>query len=147
MTMNTRCFCSMAFALSILLSTRNASAQNSSLSPMLALDNNVTKQLAELTASDGTASFYFGYGTAVSGNTAVVGALNASFSQLDQGAAYVFVKPIGGWTNTTQVAELIASDAASSSLLGYSAAISGNTIVVGAPDHGAVYVYVKPKRG
>jgi hypothetical protein len=147
MALNARCLYSIAFVLSTLLSFTNASGQTLGPSPRFGLNLNPIKQLAELTASDGTANFYFGYGAAVSGNTAVVGAVNASISHLDQGAADVFVKPISGWTNTTQTAELIASDAASGSLFGYSVAISGNTIVAGAPDRNVVYVFVKPKSG
>ena len=45
------------------------------------------------------------------------------------GAAYVFVKPAGGWANGTQTAKLTASDGFG---LG-SVAISGDTIVAGAP--------------
>lgn len=54
-----------------------------------------------------------------------------------------------------QLAELTASDAAGNDELGYSVAISGNTIAVGAPyetigtnEHqGAVYVFTKPASG
>jgi uncharacterized protein (DUF2345 family) len=67
------------------------------------------------------------------------------------GGAFVFIKPPGGWTDMTQTAELLASDGATNDALGASVAISGNTIVVGAPDKGlatgAVYVYPKPATG
>ena len=53
-----------------------------------------------------------------------------------QGAAYVFVIPTGGWTSTgNQTAELTMNDGVASDGLGWSVAISGNTIVAGAPSH------------
>ena len=73
-----------------------------------------------------------------------------------QGAAYVFVMPTTGpWVSTTQTAELTASDGQSGDELGYSVAISGNTIVAGAPSRqvggndgqGAAYEYTEPSSG
>lgn len=87
----------------------------------------------------------FGYPVAISDNTIVVGA--------DAGAAaYVFVKPSGGWANTTETAKLIASDGAGSDCFACSLAIHGGSIVVGAPAHGfgyggAAYVFVEPPGG
>ena len=49
-----------------------------------------------------------------------------------------------------QQAELSASDGATFDVLGWSAAVSGNTIVVGAPLHeneGAAYVFTMPSSG
>jgi hypothetical protein len=147
MTLNTRCLYSIAFILSTLVSFPIASGRTLGSSPMFGLNKNPITQLAELSAWDGTANFHFANSASFSGSTAVVGAPNASISQPQQGAAYVFVKPISGWTNATQTAELIASDAAGGDQFGYSVAISGNTIVVGAFRLGAVYVFVKPKSG
>ncbi len=79
---------------------------------------------------------------AASGNTVVVGDVNA-------GAVYVFVKPSTGWQNATQVATLTPSVPAV--YFGDAVAVSGNTIVVGAPfansDAGAAFVYVEPAGG
>jgi hypothetical protein len=105
-------------------------------------------QLAQLTASDGQPLDAFGESVSISGNTIVVGSFGA-------GAAYVFVKPQNGWTDMTQVAKLTASDGNSQDQFGISAAINGNTIVVGAPCatvngnscQGAGYVFVKPSSG
>jgi hypothetical protein len=109
---------------------------------------------AKLTASDGAEDDFFGFSVAVSGNTVVVGAPFADIgANTDQGAAYVFVKPSGGWTTTsTFTAKLTASDGATFDLFGWSVAISGDTVVVGAPlaeigantNQGAAYVFVKP---
>jgi FG-GAP repeat len=110
--------------------------------------------LAELTASDGVSLDNLGDSVAVSGDTIVAGAPYHTVTQHFQGAAYVYVKPSGGWSNMTQVAELTASDAAADDLFGWSVAISGKTIVVGAPQNlgggclqGKAYVFVKPATG
>jgi len=108
-------------------------------------------QLAKLTASDGANADHFGYSISVSGDgsTVVAGAYYNFFSR---GAAYIYVKPGGGWvTTSTFTAKLTASDAGNGDYLGYSVSISsdGSTVVAGAPhepnstQRGAVYVYVK----
>src|SRR5262249_12543250 len=73
------------------------------------------------------------------------------------GAAYVFNQPGDGWRNMKQAAAtLVPSDPASTCFFGASVGISGNTIVVGAPQNGyycyatgpgAAYVYVEPPGG
>jgi hypothetical protein len=112
-------------------------------------------QQAELTARDGAAHDLFGR-VAVSGNTIVVGApYHLVGSYAAQGAVYVFVRPASGWANATQTAELTASDGAAQDRLGTSVAVSGNTVVAGAPYHtvgpnnnqGAAYVFVMPPSG
>ena len=104
---------------------------------------------AELTASDGLAGDSLGSSVAISGQTIVAGAPQCTLGRnRNQGAAYVFVQPAGGWTNMTQNAKLTASDGVQFSGLGASAAIAGPTIVLGAPlQAGAVYVYAQPPGG
>jgi hypothetical protein len=112
---------------------------------------------AKLTASDGAGGDRFGSSVAVSGDTVVVGAPRADIGVPadNRGAAYVFVKPSGGWSNMTETAKLTASDGAVDDQFGYSVAISGDTVVVGAPlaeigsntNQGAAYVFVKPSAG
>jgi hypothetical protein len=110
---------------------------------------------AKLTASDGLAADQLGFSVAISGDTIVAGAPTDDVGvNLDQGSAYVFVKPAGAWANATQVAKLVASDGAANDQFGFSVAISGNTIVVGArlddtvaADRGSAYVFVKPGAG
>jgi hypothetical protein len=113
------------------------------------------QQIAKLTASDGQTEAAAGWSVAISGNTIVVGSPYATLDQQSQGLAYVFVKPASGWADMTENAELKASDAAIEDNFGKSVAISGNTIVVGAPEHsvgqatdqGRVYVFVEPQGG
>jgi hypothetical protein len=104
---------------------------------------------AELTASDAAANDYFGQAVAIDGSTVVVGSPGAS------GAAYVFSEPAGGWATATQTAKLTASDGAAGDNFGSSVAVSGSTVVAGAPNHkvgsnnaqGAAYVFSEPAGG
>jgi hypothetical protein len=113
-------------------------------------------QTAKLTASDGSADDRFGSSVAISGGTIVVGAPDATVGgNANQGAGYVFVKPASGWANATQTGKLTASDGAAGDGFGSSVAISGNTVVAGAPGatvnsnflQGAAYVFVTPGSG
>jgi hypothetical protein len=111
-------------------------------------------QAAELTASNGESTDRLGSAIAISGQTVVAGApLHAVKSSAKQGAAYVFVMPPTGWSGSlAQTAELTADDGAEQDRLGESVAVSGDTSVVGAPEHevgkdpeqGAVYVFEEP---
>jgi hypothetical protein len=113
-------------------------------------------QAAKLTASDGAAGDSLGTAVAISGDTIAVGTWNATVgNNARQGAVYVFVKPNGGWASGHEVAKLTASDGAAFDNLGWSVAISGDTILAGAPgaaigantQQGAAYVFVKPNGG
>jgi hypothetical protein len=128
-------------------------------------------QQAYLKASNTGATDIFGYAVAVSGDTIVVGAIGedsnatginvnqANNSAGDSGAAYVFVRSGTTWT---QQAYLKASNTGGSDNFGRSVAVSGDTVVVGAPNEdsnatgvngdqannsasesGAAYVYVR----
>jgi hypothetical protein len=109
-------------------------------------------ETAKLVASDGQAGDLFGDSASVSGDTIVIGAPGNTSSE---GAAYVFVKPPSGWVSTAQTAKLTASTPAPSDSLGFSAAISGDTVVAGAPNvsgpngpsEGALYVFSRPLTG
>ncbi len=107
---------------------------------------------AELTVSGGAANQYFGSAVATNGSAVVAGAPGANSYA---GAAYVFVEPAGGWSNMTETAQLTASAGLANDLLGWSVAMSGNTIVAGASHAqigsntwaGALYMYVMPAGG
>jgi len=116
-------------------------------------------ETAELTAGDGNAGAQFGcsVGIDIDGLTIAVGALGQGTDSLyQQGSAYVYVMPDGGWTTTsTATAELTASDGAIRDQFGTSVSINQDTVVVGAPSamigsnagQGAAYVYVEPSDG
>ncbi len=117
-----------------------STAQADGRSPGVAAHRAQTvSSLGELIASDAWSGDDFGWSVAVSGSTAVVG---APYANSYAGAAYVFTDSGGSWT---QEAELTASDGASGDEFGWSVAISGSTVVVGAPNHyfgiGAAYVF------
>jgi hypothetical protein len=128
-------------------------------------------QQAYIKASNTGASDSFGRAVAVSGDTMVIGAYledsdttgingdQTNAGALRAGAAYVFVR---NGTNWVQQAYLKASNTESTDNFGTSVAISGNTIVIGAPgedsnalgvngdqtnngrvDSGAAYVFVR----
>ena len=90
---------------------------------------------------------------AVSGGTVVVGnPFQLVGVNPEQGAAFVFEKPAGGWKDTsTPNAELTASDGNIQDELGTSVAVSGGTVVAGAPqaalgsnfNQGAAYVFAQ----
>ena len=88
--------------------------------------------MTKLTASDAADDDYFGDSVAISGDTVVVGAYGKTARAADRGAAYVFERNQGGADNWGQVKKLTASDAADDDYFGYSVAISGDTVVVGA---------------
>jgi hypothetical protein len=117
-------------------------------------------QTAELSAGDPSnpnGGEYFGWSVGISGPTIVVGAYQqkGGGGYAAPGAAYVFTMPPGGWVNATQTAELTASDPNGDEDLGWSVAVSGDTVVVGAPNRevgssggqGTAYVYVMPTTG
>jgi FG-GAP repeat protein len=111
-------------------------------------------QVAKLAPSDGGEGF--GTAVAIAGNVIVVGAANASNlfqPESGPGAAYVFVKPSGGWTDMTETAKLTASDGQPGDAFGYSVSISDATVAVGAifaadssgnSFAGKAYVFARP---
>jgi hypothetical protein len=110
-------------------------------------------QTAQL--SDGTASYADGFGTSIgiAGKTIVVGtpaAIVIKTGKSYRGAAYVFNEPAEGWQTTTKPnLELLNSDWTSNDGFGSSVAMSGSTIVVGAPlgpngsDNGEAYIFAQ----
>ena len=107
-------------------------------------------QTAKLVASDGQANQYFGTSVSVSGGVIVVGSPYATVGNTkEQGAAYVYVEPAAGWSNTTQTAKLAASDGQQYDDLGQSVSISGQAVAAGAfgQGAGAVYVFVESAGG
>ena len=95
----------------------------------------------------------YGFSVAVQGDTASVGAVGAHEGV---GAAYLYVKPQGGWKSTaTFRARLSAPIASGVSGLSQGISMSGKTIALGAPGttvgsnqgQGAVLVYIKPDAG
>ncbi len=117
-------------------------------------------QAAKLLAADGAAKAFFGADVAISGDgsTIVATAPGATIAgRAEQGAAYVFVRPAGGWAGAAQAAKLTASDGTTEDELGaffggIGVSNDGSTVVVGAPyatvaghsGQGAAYVFARP---
>ncbi|HXW35920.1 MAG TPA: hypothetical protein VEJ87_15200 [Acidimicrobiales bacterium] len=134
--------------------TASGRAQSSSGAVSLhASPNVIGSQLAEFFPDPlGAAFSQFGFSVAISGNTALVGDPYYPNGEIGDscactGEALVFTKSRRGWTETDQ---LIGSDSAAGDDFGFSVAISGGMLIVGAPHHqvgtnaaqGAAYVYV-----
>ena len=91
-------------------------------------------------------SVFFGVSVAASGDTAVVGAMYAQGVNGTPGAAYVFVRDGDVWV---QQAKLFDADLVGNAFFGHTVAISGDTLIVGAPSGptqngpGVAYVYVR----
>ena len=119
-------------------------------------DGSTWTETVELTASDPLPLAFFGSAVAIDADTIVVGAPNADnpgpFAQ-GPGAAYVFERNLGIWTET---AKLTASDAADRDFFGGAVDVDGSTIAVGADNHGssglvfgtgAAYLFEDPGTG
>ncbi len=135
----------------------------------------VIAQQARLQGSNTESGDQFGIAVSISGDTLVVGAKDEESnavgvngngddnSALSSGAAYVFVRNGVSWT---QQAYLKASNAEETDYFGWSVAISGDTVVIGAPwedsnattvngdesnndapRSGAAYVFVRDSNG
>ena len=112
------------------------------------IDPTFTQQ-QNLKASDAVTNDLFGHSVAISGETVVIGAwLHDGAGGFQSGSAYVFVRSGGVWTEQQK---LEASDGSAQDTFGFSVAISGETIVVGAhnnhgaagSDQGSAYVFVR----
>jgi len=103
--------------------------------------------------TDGARGDSFGAAIAIDGNRAVVGVPGDSLGpDWLHGSAYVFVRQPGGWVIE---AKLVASDAGNRDFFGLAVAISGDTVLVGAPYQtvddmpfrGSAYVYTRGAGG
>ena len=106
-------------------------------------------EVAELTASDGTADDYFGYSVSLAGDLTLLGAFGDDGLS---GSAYVFERQgDGSWL---EVDKLTASDGAADDWFGRSVSLSGDRALVGArydddlgEDSGSAYVFERQRDG
>ena len=109
----------------------------------------------KLLATDGAGGDRFGWSVAISGDAVAVGAYADDHQGADSGSAYVFEKPVAGWSETVdQSAKLVASDGELFDYFGNSVAVSGDTVIVGAyydddkgSASGSAYAFEKPEGG
>jgi hypothetical protein len=118
------------------------SALNAGAAYVFVRSGGVWTQEAYLKASNTQAGDHFGSAVAISGDTIVVtatsedsnatgvGGTQSDNSATDSGAAYVFIRSGGVWS---QEAYLKASNTETNDYFGYSVSISGDTIVMQAP--------------
>ena len=100
-----------------------------------------------LTTRDADASDLFGYSVAIDGDLAVVGAYQNETPSVASGAAHVFQRSGASWFEVRP--RIAANDIASGDQFGFSVAIDGNRMVIGAPGEddegdgaGAAYTFV-----
>ncbi|QPB82040.1 hypothetical protein CWC22_003055 [Pseudoalteromonas rubra] len=98
----------------------------------------------KLTSPDGAADDRFGRGVALSGDTAIISAMNHDAQGKDTGALYVYKKRADGWHYSSKV---VANNAQPGDQLGWNVGLSDGKAVIATPHHdangkesGAVYV-------
>jgi FG-GAP repeat protein len=102
----------------------------------------------KLLASDGGAADQLGSAVSVFGDTVALGASGADGPAADAGAAYVFVRAAGVWSEQQKVA---GRDPADGDQLGFAVAVSADILFAGAPladapgglDAGRAYAFVR----
>jgi hypothetical protein len=93
---------------------------------------------------------HFAYSASASGDIVVVGAYGDGDNGYNAGAAYIFYRDAGGADNWGQVKKITANDGEALDYFGYSVAICGDTVVVGAyedDDKGAAYIFKQDEGG
>jgi sarcosine oxidase delta subunit len=107
-------------------------------------DDDTWSEQWKLTADDAASGDWFGHSVSISGDTVIVGAYQESGGT---GSAYIFVRDNNTWS---QEAKLIASDAGSLDLFGFSVSVSGDTAIVSShgdddrgDSSGSAYVFVR----
>lgn len=103
-------------------------------------------QQTKLTATDAGADDFFGAAVSISGLTVAIGApYDTGASGFEEGSAYVFVYSAPNWIQQQKV---VANDVSPNDSFGISVALSGDRLVVGAPNDdsplsnaGSMYVF------
>lgn len=107
------------------------------------------KQQTKITAEDGSEGDVFGISAAISGDTILVGADLNEEKGFNAGAAYVFTRSKGVWTQQTK---LTANDGAEGDIFGVRVALEDNTALISARrdddsimgvDSGSAYIFTR----
>jgi len=111
-------------------------------------------QVKKIVASDAQAKDSFGYQVDVAGDVIIAGAFGDDSFGTNSGAAYIFERNFNGTNNWGQVKKIMDSDPKNNAYFGYSVAVEGNVIVVGARQDdsiedyaGAAYVFERSTDG
>ncbi len=123
----------------------NGAATSSGAIYVYLWETGVWTEQAKLFAADGTSVNTFGFDVALEGDTLLAGAPHSWDQGVQTGAAHVFVREAGNWT---EQAKLLATGGNKDDRFGYAVALSGDTALVGATleddgltDAGAVHVF------
>ncbi len=105
------------------------------------------RQQAKLTAIDGAPNDTFGGNVVLSGDTIVIGAMRDDDKGENSGSAHVYMRSKNVWSHQTKIT---AADGAKDDAFGQSLALSGDTVIIGAPrdddngkDTGSAYVFTR----
>ncbi|QDV05808.1 hypothetical protein Poly30_13110 [Planctomycetes bacterium Poly30] len=105
----------------------------------------------KLTGSDSQNLFHFGHCVSLDGDTALIGVMRDNFAGPETGAAFLFERVGGVWTETVK---LTASDAAAQDRFGRSCDLKNGIAILGAhlhdgvsPDEGAAYIFERDDAG
>jgi hypothetical protein len=113
-------------------------------------------EVKKLTPSNAGDSDQFAFSISLDGDTVVVGSRYANAGGAKRGSAYIFERDAGGANQWGEIKILTASDGENFDNFGYSVAISGDSVVVGArtedgaaanSSRGAAYVYERNHGG
>ncbi len=96
----------------------------------------IWKLSKKILASDGAAGDYFGAALAVDGASVLVGAPYHDHPATDCGAVYVFARDRGGRGRWGRVAHFTPPSAGAGAQFGYSLAVRGDRLLIGAPHRG-----------
>jgi hypothetical protein len=102
-------------------------------------------QQAKLVVINSSPYAIFGRSVSVSGDIALIGSDGYDANGFPAGAAFVFVRTVGGgWV---QEAKLATSDASENDSFGCSVAVDGNTALIGSNFAGSAYIFVRSSGG
>ena len=101
----------------------------------------------ELTASDAVNGDQFGWSVAIDGDRLAVGAPSKNEGKAVSGAVYLFEYDGNTWVPDENQQKLTASVPESSGRFGFSLALDGDKLVVGAPGSGSVFVFERQSDG
>ena len=110
--------------------------------------------VAKISPSDGAPGDVFGSDVCLDGDTVIIAAVGNDDNGYAAGAAYIFVRNLGGLDAWGELTKLKASDGAEGDYFGGAVALSGDTAVVGAsadddngPTSGSAYVFDRDHEG
>ena len=97
-------------------------------------DGSTWTQQVKLTSPDGQPDDRFGRGVALSGDTAIISAMNHDANGSDTGALYVYKQGSGGWRYTSK---FVAKSSMSDDKFGWNVGLSNGVAIVATPNHDA----------